>query len=312
MRDIEKKEAISFIRKTPIVYRYLPEPLQKDRDVVIAFIKSNAGFVSAYYAAMREAKRKDAETGSFTAPSLVRKSRDDLFLNGIPEDFPQILGGFTEDAEILSLLGSTGMWNVVRFTDENYREKVVAKAIRKGYGLTDPLFDYWYERIPRDKKADEHVREKYGLTTDDLTFAVTAFKCIEVIGAGAGDPDAAYAALFMKCNTFRADMTYGGENDRSEGYAALFLDYRRELSPIFRTFPAEKQNALAGEYYFLAGYIKPAEFDPALAEVIAKNCPIARQLLPDEYVLRYGLHRDPLRRGCDQCEKCALRHILLR
>ena len=141
---------------------------------------------------------------------------------------------------------------------------------------------------------------------------VTAFKCLEVIDAGMGSPDDAYAALFRKCNTFRMEGAYGESGEEiAAGYLSFFLDYRKETARIFRVFPAEKQNALAGKYYFLAGLMRPDDLDPALAEVIAKTCPIARQLLPDEYILRYGLRRDPLRRDCTRCEQCSFRNLLI-
>lgn len=312
MKKIEKQEALGLVEKTPIVYRYLPEELQMDREIAIAFIKSNENYVSAYYGALIEDKRTASETHEYKASSVVRTENADLFLNGILSDFPASLGRFTDDAEVLSLLGGTKMREAVEFTDENYHEKIVSQAIGKGFGLVDPLFEYWYKRLPRDKKTDEHVREKYGLTTDDSLFLVTAFKCLEVIDTGAGNPDAAYAALFMKCNTFRFEAFDGGDDDNvSEGYVSFFLDYRERSARIFRVFSVEKQNALAGKYFFLAGLMRPADLDPALAEVIAKDCPIARQLLPDEYILRYDLHRDPTRRDCTKCEKCSFRHFLV-
>lgn len=308
MKKIEKNEAIGLVEKSPIVYRYLPEELQRDRDVAIAFIRSNEEYVSAYYGARIKAKRGKA----ITAASITRMENAELFLNGIPKAYPEILGSFTGDAEVLSLLGSTRMCEVVEFTDENYDEKIVSKAIGEGFNLVDPLFEYWYERLPRDKKSDEHVREKYELKTDDSPFIVTAFKCLEVIDAGTGSHDDAYAALFMKCNTFRIEGSFGEDGGNlSSGYVSLFLDYRKETSRIFRVFPVEKQNALAGRYYFLAGLIRPDDLDPELAEIIAKDCPIARQLLPDEYILRYDLRRDPAHCDCTTCEKCFLSNILI-
>lgn len=308
MKTVAKEEAVRLVEKTPIVYRYLPEELQRDRDVAIAFIKSNTPYVNAYYDARLREKRET----TVTAASVTRRENRDLFLNGLPLDYPKILGSFTKDAEVLSLLGGTRMSEAVWFTDENYNEKVVSKAIGKGFNLADPLFEYWYERLPRDRKTEEHIREKYNLAADDSLFIVTAFKCLEVIDAGTDSHDDAYAALFMKCSMFRFD-TFNNRrgDDITVGYVSFFLNYREAVAPIFRVFSAERQNALARRYHFLAGLMKPDSLDPALAEIIAENCPIARQILPDEYVLRYGLRRDPERPDCTKCDKCSLRRILI-
>lgn len=311
MKPIEKEEAIRLVKKTPIVYRYLPEQLQRDREVAIAFIKSNAGYISAYFAALLEAKQRDAEEGSYTASSLIRANHADLFLNGIISDLPEVLNTFTGDAEVLSLLGSTGMSAPITFTDRNYHEKVLSKAIGKGHALVDPLFAYWYARLPRDKKTDEHIRVKYELTVDDPIFLVAAFKCLEVIDAGAGDPDAAHMALLMKCNAFRAEAAHGEEEDAAIGYDPFFFDHQKQAARLFKTFSVQKQNELAGGYYFLASLMKPTDLDPALAQIIAKECPLARRLLPGEYTLRYDLHRDPAHRDCTKCAKCFIRHMLL-
>lgn len=312
MQNIEKKESIRLVKKAPIVYRYLPEELQMDRDVAIAFIKSNAEYVNAYYNALLEEKRTSSKTHEYKASSVIRTDNADLFLNGLPLDYPKILDSFTKDAEVMALLGGTRMYEVVDFTDENYDERVVSKAIGKGYNLVDPLFEYWYERLPRDKKTDDCIRTKFELTTDDSLFIVTAFKCLEVIDSGAGSHDDAYAALFMKCNTFRFEAFYDKDDDSvSAGYVSFFVDYRKEAARIFRVFPVERQNGLAGSYHFLAGLMKPDDLDPELAKIIAENCPIARQILPDEYILRYDLHRDPAHRDCTKCAKCFIRHMLL-
>ena len=312
MKAIEKKEAIGLIKKAPIVYRYLPEGLQKDRDVAIAFIKSNTPYVDAYYEAVMEGKRTSSETRECKTSSVMRTDNADLFRNGIPTHYPKILGDFTKDAEIMALLGATRMHEVIDFTDENYDERVVSKAIGKGPFLVGPLFEYWYDRLARDKKTGDYIRTKYELTTDDSLFIVTAFKCLEVIDTGTGSHDDAYAALFMKCNSFRSEAFYGNENDNvSAGYVSFFLDYRKEAARIFRVFPVEKQNELAGRYHFLAGLMKPDGLNPELAEIIAKNCPIARQILPDEYILRYDLKRDPEHSDCTKCEKGSFRHILI-
>lgn len=312
MKTIEKEEAIRLVKKAPIVYRHLPEALQKDRDVAIAFIKSNTPYVNAYYDALIGKRRAASEDRRYTAASVTRSENPELFLNGLPLDYPEILASFSKDAEIMALLGSSKMYEVIEFTDANYDEKVVSKAIGQGPFLVGPLFEYWYERLSRDKKADEHVREKYGLNSDDPRFIVTAFKCREVIDAGMDSPDAAYAALFMKCNSFRFEAFYGGsDEDVSAGYVSFFLDHRKETARIFRVFPPDRQNRLAGEYHFLAGLIRPGDLDPGLAELIAQSCPIARQILPDEYILRYDLKRDPEHCDCTQCEKCSFRHILV-
>lgn len=311
MQNIEKKESIRLVKKAPIVYRYLPEELQMDRDVAIAFIKSNAEYVNAYYNALLEEKRASSKTHEYKASSVIRTDNADFFLNGLPLDYPKILGSFTKDTEIMTLLGGTKMYVVIDFTDENYDERVVSKAIGKGPFLVDPLFEYWYERLPCDKKTDDYIRTKYELTTDDSLFVVTAFKCLEIIDTCADSHDDAYAALFMKCNSFRTEGSRNEGDDLLAGYLSFFLDYRKETARIFRVFPTDRQNGLAGRYHFLAGLMKPDDLDPELAETIAENCPIARQILPDEYILRYDLHRDPEHRDCTKCEKCSFRHILI-
>ncbi len=310
MKSIKKEEAICLVKKTPAVYRFLPEALQRDRDVAIAFIKSNEEYISAYNNAILEEKRRASRTHEYRASSILRTENSELFLNGIPRDYPEVLGSFTDDVEVLTLLGGTRMCETVRFTDKNYNEGLVSKAIGKGFNLADPLFEYWYDRLSRDKKADEHVREKYRLTTDDSLFVVTAFKCLEVIDACADSHDDAYAALFLKCNSFLVEGNLG-EEDIREGFLSFFLDYRKKSAPILRVFPVKRQNELAYEYHFLAGLIRPRDLEPALAELIAKNCPIARQLLPDEYILRYDLKYDPDCGDCSGCAKCFLRHILI-
>ena len=123
MKNIEKYEAIGLIEKTPIVYRYLPESLQKDRDVAIAFLKSNAAYVNAYYDALSEEKRASSRAHAYQATSLLRTDNAGLFLNGLPTHCPKILGSFTKDVEVMALLGGTRMYEVIEFTDERQSER---------------------------------------------------------------------------------------------------------------------------------------------------------------------------------------------
>lgn len=309
---ITKQDAIALVEKTPIVYDYLPEELQKDRDLAIAFIKNNDRYAAAYRGLLIELDNDIDEKHLLRSSSSVRAENEELFLDGMPWDFPEVLGRFTDDAEVLAALGSTPMWSVVTFTDENYNEKIVSKAIENGPCLVHPLFDYWYERLNRDKKTDEHIREKYELAADDSLFIVTAFKCIEIIDAYAKNPNRAYASLFMECNSFCFDGEHVNNRDEVwNGYWTLFSDYQTETARIFRVFPVEKQNELAYSYFFLASLIKPADVDPELAELIVKECPIARQLLPDEYILRYNLTGDQECVNCRKCGKCYLSNVII-
>ena len=303
---ITKQDAVALVEKTPIVYIYLPEDLQQDRDVAIAFIKNNDRYAAAYRDMLMELNLDIDEDRPLRSSHSVRAENEELFLDGMPWVFPEALENLVNDEGILTLLGNSSMKNVVGFTDETYNENIVSKAIGKAPLITHALFDYWYNRLPRDKKTDEHIREKYELNADDSRLIVTLFKCIEVIESCKDDTASVYANLFAEFNTTLFDGAYG--KDRNEvltGYMSLFRTHRQEATRIFRVLSAEDQNELAREYYFFASLIKPANLDPKLAALIAEDCPIARQLLPDEYILKYNLTDE---QPCDFCQKCAKCH----
>ncbi len=301
-----RTEIIGQIRKTPIVYTFLPEEWKTDREIALEFIKSNLPYAEAYHSGMRKLGERYRKEGKLLDSSVGRENFRELFLNGVPREFPKELGAFSGDGEFLSLLGSSPMWECVAFTDENYDEKMIVKSICKGYCLVNPLFDYWAERLLRDKKTAEHVRETYHLQADEPMYSVTVFKCLKVIDGAKGDKADAVSRLMRRLN--EALVLDGIKEGELIGF---FAEHGERIGEIFRSLPVGRQNSLAHDYYAFAQFLRPQDIEPKLAEEIAKGCRMAYMVLPDEYILRYDLHYDCAHRDCTGCPKCALANMLI-
>ena len=197
------------------------------------------------------------------------------------------------------------MGDAISFFPKYYGEKVIAEAIHKSknkIGILFPLCDYWASELARDKKTAEHIKRRYNLFSDASANLIACYKCREILD---GVPNSNQLWVSV--------LSYGyllGTIDDCESLLTLSPEGLKELKKLFRSLPEQDQNsAIMYGWFEYAMLIQPDYLDADIAKRIANACPKAAHILPEEYVIKFGLQADTDVKSCENCERCMFNYV---
>ena len=290
------------VARLPGVYEYLPEEIRAQKEVALTAIRKNSSYVERYSALLDES----CYTPTLAPSSVVRRDHQELFdvamLVHYRHSFPQRL---MADADVLVALADAGMGDAISFFPKYYDEKVIAEAIHKSknkIGILFPLCDYWASELARDKKTAEHIKRRYNLFSDASANLIACYKCREILD---GVPNSNQLWVSV--------LSYGyllGTIDDCESLLTISPEGLKELKKLFRSLPEQDQNsAIMYGWFEYAMLIQPDYLDADIAKRIANACPKAAHILPEEYVIKFGLQADTDVKSCENCERCMFNYV---
>ena len=284
------------------MYEYLPEEIRAQKEVALTAIRKNASYVERYSALLD----KSCYTPTLAPSSVVRREHQELFdvamLVHYRRSFPQRL---MADADVLAALADAGMGDAISFLSKYYDEKVIVDAIHMAankIGILFPLCDYWASELAHDKKAAEHIKRRYNLFSDASANLIACYKCREILD-GVPNSNQLWARV----------LSYGyllGTRDDCESLLTISPEGLKELKKLFRSLPEQDQNsAILYGWFEYAMLIQPDYLDGDIAKRIANACPKAAHILPEEYVIKFGLQADADDKSCESCGRCMFNYM---
>lgn len=290
------------VARLPGVYKYLPEEIRAQKEVALTAIQKNASCIEGCSTLLDESRHEVA----FASSSVVHREHQELFDAAMPDyyqrSFPQSL---MADADVLVALADAGMGDAISFLPKYYDEKVIAEAIHKSknkIGILFPLCDYWASELARDKKTAEHIKRRYNLFSDASADLIACYKCREILD---GVPNS--NQLWVRV------LSYGyllGTRDDRESLLTISPEGLKELKKLFRSLQEQDQNsAILYGWFEYAMLIQPDYLDGDIAKQIAGTCPKAAHILPEEYVIKFGLQADADVKSCENCGRCMFNYM---
>ena len=302
------EKALETVEKYPIVYTVLPDEL-KDKRMTITFLRANGRYLKLEKEINEEINKRESELRSentYASRGIMEKDYKEelrnISNNAVGKTNMVDLGEQTKDADVLVAAAETDAeyfldtFGHFELTPQNYSEKAMAEAIGKQPRLASRLYFYWKDHIRDFPGKRQTVMAKFGLCNEPGNEELALYTCFKILE---GKSEKTHLYLF---NAFVSDPEVQTGPDNHEILRGIFA----MLSP-------DAQNLLVSKNYKFARYMSVENFDQKLQKIIAGECPIAGDILPDRTVLEYGLsaHRteETVREICDKCWKCKLKHI---
>lgn len=290
------------VARLPSVYKYLPEEIRAQKEVALTAIQKNASNIERCPTLLDESHHEPA----FASSSAVRREHQELFDTAMPDyyqrSFPQSL---MADADVLVALADAGMGDAISFLPEYYNEKVIAEALHAAtdkISILFPLCDYWTSELARDNKTAEHIKRKHNLFSDATADLIACYKCREILD-GVSNSNQLWVHV----------LSYGyllGTRDDCESLLTISPEGLKELKRLFRSLPKQDQNsAILYGWFEYTMLIQPDYLDGDIAKQIAGTCPKAAHILPEEYVIKFGLHADADVKSCENCGRCMFNYM---
>ena len=282
------QECYDAVVKYPVTFEIVPQQF-KDKNLVLAFLKANGKYVQEYWD-IEEKRWQDEDeafsNGIFLAPNRGRFTHlHDVAIVEKDVDF----GEWTGDVDVLCEIVKTRC--PFSFTQDTYHEDAVKKAIAREHKLVSDVYSYWESNICKNQKEIDKVCAKYQLFENRDARTLAFFKCLSLIEK---ENSMALLQLFVSASW---DVDSG----------TCFQD-EDAFKKIFRLLDEDMQVYVVEMLYSYAKYASKKVLDGTLVEEIVKICPIAGDVLPDEYVLRYGLEQalteEEMEEKCKKCRKC--------
>lgn len=302
LEDCGVENWVQLVARLPRVYKYLPEEIRAQKEVALTAIQKNASSIERCSTLLDERHHEPV----FASSSVVRREHQELFDTAMPDyyrhSFPQRL---MADADVLAALADAGMGDAISFFPKYYDEKVIVDAIHMAankIGILFPLCDYWTSELAHDKKAAEHIKRRYNLFSDASADLIACYKCREILD---GVPNS--NQLWVRV------LSYGyllGTRDDCESLLTISPEGLKELKKLFRSLPEQDQNsAILYGWFEYAMLIQPDYLDGDIAKRIANACPKAAHILPEEYVIKFGLQADADVKSCESCGRCMFNYV---
>lgn len=296
------EEALRLVEAYPIIYTVLPETY-KTREMTLCFLDANAAAVDTIHSQTAAEVTEDERL----AKCVVHRSGNRfnrLRRNAIPEDDVD-LGTWLKDPEVLARAVDRCRFS---FAPETYDEACVKAVLQQEPRLMRAAFTFWEHHISGYPKEVERIRNRFELrgrvaegkkdaaqgrtlSEEQLAF----FKCLSLVPE---ENTAAIAQLFFSACLCGAERPFADDN------RPAYVLAMSHLAP-------DTQNALVADWHFCAKFVMKRLLDPDLMKSIAAVCPIAGNILPDEYILRCGLRptgsdEDAVKQ-CEECWICKMR-----
>ena len=292
------------VARLPGVYEYLPEEIRAQKEVALTVIRKNASSIERCSTLLDERHHEPV----FASSSVVRREHQELFDTAMPDYYQRSFSqSLMADADVLAALADAGMGDAISFLSKYYNEKVIVDAIHMAankIGILFPLCDYWASELAHDKKTAEHIKRRYNLFSDAYADLIACYKCREILD---GVPNS--NQLWVRV------LSYGyllGTRDDCESLLTISPEGLKELKKLFRSLPEQDQNsAILYGWFEYAMLIQPDCLDANIAKRIANACPKAAHILPEEYVIKFGLQADAEMQECTHCGHCMCLHIHL-
>lgn len=293
------------VARLPGVYEYLPEEIRAQKEVALTAIRKNASSIERCSTLLDERHHEPV----FASSSVVRREHQELFDTAMPDYYQRSFSqSLMADADVLVALADAGMGDAISFFPKYYDEKVIAEAIHKSknkIGILFPLCDYWASELARDEKTAEHIKRRYNLFSDASANLIACYKCREILD-GVPNNNQLWVSV----------LSYGyllGTRDDCESLLTISPEGLKELKKLFRSLPKQDQNsAILYGWFEYAMLIQPDYLDGDIAKRIANACPKAAHILPEEYVIKFGLQADAEMQECTHCGHCMClyRHLV--
>lgn len=302
------EKALKTIKKYPIVYTILPESF-RDKRMTLAFLKANGRYLKLeckineeIYKKEREFRKENKSISRGELENYYKEEFQYIRNNAVGETCTVDLGEQTKDAEVLLAASEVdegyflNSYGGFKLTPQNYSEKAMVEAIGKQPRLVSRLYFYWKNYIQKFSGKCQSVMAKFGLCNEPSNEELAFYNCLKIV-EGKGEETHMY--LF---NAFASDPEVQSNPDHNE-----------ILRRIFALFSSDGQNLIVSRNYKFARYVSVESLDKELQKIIAKECPIAGDILPDRAVLEYDLspHRteNEAYKKCTECGRCLLKYI---
>ena len=302
------EKALETVEKYPIVYTVLPDEL-KDKRMTITFLRANGRYLKLEKEINEEINKRESELrkeNTYASRGIMEKDYKEelknIRNNAVCGESTADLGEQTKDADVLIAAAEAdagytlNVFGHFELTPQNYSEKAMAEAIGRQPRLVSRLYFYWKNYIQKFSGKCQSVMAKFGLCNEPSNEELAFYNCLKIV-EGKGEETHMY--LF---NAFASDPEVQSNPDHNE-----------ILRRIFALFSSDGQNLIVSRNYKFARYVSVESLDKELQKIIAKECPIAGDILPDRAVLEYDLspHRteNEAYKKCTECGRCLLKYI---
>lgn len=302
------EKALETVEKYPIVYTVLPDEL-KDKRMTITFLRANGRYLKLEKEINKAIDKRESELrkeNTYVSRAVLEKDCKEelknIRNNAVCGESTADLGEQTKDADVLIAAAEAdagytlNVFGHFELTPQNYSEKAMAEAIGRQPRLVSRLYFYWKDHIQSVPGKRQSVMAKFGLCNEPCNEELAFYTCLNVIE---GKGEEACRWLFQ---VFASDADARSNPDHDDIY-----------SRIFASLSSDVTNRIVSGNYRFARYVSSKILGKDLQKIIAEQCPIAGDILPDRTVLEYGLsaHRteETVREICDKCWKCKLKHI---
>lgn len=303
LNDLDVKDWTQLVERLPGVFPYLTEDIRARKDVALTAIRANRQYTKQYYAALDNSYSETLCASSSVVRGESHKFSEKAMLNNYCSAFPSSL---MAEPEILIALADANMAEAIKPSGKDYNEKSFVealKAARNKFGILYALYGYWKQKLADDAKTAEHIKRKYTLFSDAPNDLVAAYRCREILEAV---PDSETLWLNLLSCGYLLNFDFWST------LTTASPDVLEKLKRTFRKMPEKEQNmVILHSWYEYAMLIKADLLDDGIAKLIAERCPNAAHILPEEYVLKFGLRADTELQGCTHCGRCMCQHIRL-
>ena len=302
------EKALGTIGQYPIVYTILPESF-RDKRMTLAFLRANGRYLRQENEINKAIDKRESELrkeNTYVSRAVLEKDYKEelknIRNNAVCGESTADLGEQTKDADVLIAAAEADAGYVLNvfghfeLTPQNYSEKAMAEAIGKQPRLVCRLYFYWKDHIQGFPGKRQSVMAKFGLCNEPCNEELAFYTCLNVIE---GKGEEACRWLFQ---VFASDADVRSNPDHDDIY-----------SRIFASLSSDVTNRIVSGNYRFARYVSSKILGKDLQKIIAEQCPIAGDILPDRAVLEYDLspHKteDEACEICAGCGRCVLKYI---